>query len=121
MNKMTILFVLLTLTSCAGSGARWNKEEKALEAAYLTLHVIDWGQTRYVAKHPEEYRERNPILGQHPSTEQVDTYFIATALLHPLVTHYLPRPYRRWWQAISITMGGACVINNASVGVKWEF
>lgn len=97
---------------------KWSTQDYTLEVIYEISHVLDWGQTRTIAKNPDKYYERNPILGKHPSTTKVDIYFIATALLHPIATHYLPEEYRPWWQGITITASGGCVINNFVVGIK---
>ena len=37
--------------------------------------IMDWQQTRQIALHPERWGEMNPILGKHPTTGKVDTYF----------------------------------------------
>lgn len=114
---MIFLLLALALAGCAG----WSRQEKLMEAAYLTSHAIDWQQTRYIAKHPEEYRELNPILGSHPETWEVDAWFLGTAILHPVVTHYLPKEYRPLWQGLTLGMSMSTVGWNLQMGIKLDF
>ena len=122
MKYVIMVVLLLSLVHYDAIAAdKWSTQDKALQATYFTLKFIDWRQTRYIAKHPDDYYELNPILGQHPSTTEVDIYFATTAILNTVITHYLPSKYRPWWQGVSITVSGACVINNFAIGVKMDF
>ena len=85
-----LLAALLLTAGTAQAADPWTRQDVALQATYATLHVLDWGQTRYIADHPREHYERNPILGRHPSRGRVDAYFATTLALHTLVTHLLP-------------------------------
>ena len=101
---------------------KWSTQDKALEGTYQVLHFVDWRQTRYIAKNPDDYYEKyNKLLGEHPSTTEVDIYFISTAILHPIITHYLPKEWRPYWQGITISISGACVVNNFAVGIRMDF
>ena len=103
------------------SNADWSEQDITLEMTYQVFHFIDWRQTRWIAKHPDDYCELNPILGKHPSTTEVDLYFIGTALLHPLITDLLPEKYRPIWQGITIGMSATCVGWNFSLGIGFDF
>ena len=117
-TKLLLLLAIVVFTPTTSLAAdSWSTQDKALQATTLTLKFIDWRQTRYIAKNPDDYYEMNPILGKHPSTTEVDIYFATTAILNTVITHYLPSKYRPWWQAIIITASGTCVINNFSVGL----
>jgi len=102
-------------------GDRWSEREWGRETAWQVLHAVDWRQTRYIAKHPDRYYESNPVLGKHPSTAEVDVYFLAGALLHPLITDLLPGEYRFYWQWITIGISGICVGNNYLVGIRMDW
>lgn len=126
MNKVIcVVLVLLLLCSCS-----WNREEIVMETTWQVLHVLDWGTTLDIAARPDEFYEMNPILGEYPSRGQVNAYMFTGAILHPIVTHLLPREAdilgkdthpRRLFQAITIGMSGACVVNNFSIGLKLNF
>lgn len=119
---MRCIVLLMVVVSLFGCGARnWTKADTAREAAYLALHVADWGQTLYIADHPGEYRELNGVLGSHPSRGEVNGYFIATGLVHGVVSLVLPSPYRELWQYSTIGLEIYCVGNNARIGVGWGF
>jgi hypothetical protein len=121
-TKLLLLLALIVFTPTKSLATdKWSTQDKTLQATYLTLKFIDWRQTRTIAKNPDDYYEMNPILGKHPSTTEVDIFFASTAILHSIVTHYLPSKYRPWWQGITITVSGACVINNFAVGIKMDF
>ena len=122
MKYVIMVVLLLSLVHYDATAAdRWSTQDKALEGTYQVLHFVDWRQTRYIAKNPDDYYERNPILGEHPSTTTVDIYFISTAILHPIITHYLPKEWRPYWQGVTISISGACVINNFAVGIRMDF
>lgn len=87
----------------------------------MALHVADWGQTLDIADHPERFYERNPVLGRHPSRGEVNRWFLGTALLHPVVSYVLPKPYREVWQYVTIGVEVGCVGSNARIGVGFGF
>jgi len=121
MKTLSLTLLLFFCTSGAFAADEWTKVDIGAEVAYQVLHFVDWRQTRYIAKHPDEYYEANPILGKHPSTGEVDAYFIGTALVHPLITHLLPQKCRKYWQIVTISVQTTCVVNNVSVGIKMSW
>jgi len=98
-------------------------EDSLWEASYLLTHLADWGQTRDIALQcgGGGYYEMNPIIGSCPSLTRVDTYFIATALLHMGVSRVLPQKYRRFFQGSTMAMELGYITNNASIGLKIKF
>ena len=100
---------------------KWSTQDYTMEASYMVFHFIDWRQTRYIAKHPDDYRELNPILGNHPETWEVDAWFIGTSIVHPIVTHFLPARYRPIWQGITLGASMATVGWNFSAGIRMDF
>ena len=99
------------------------KEFIITESIYWSLHIVDWGQTRYIAKSPKYY-ELNPILGRNPSVGKVNTYFTVTGILHTTVSYLLWRYKPRWWkwfQVITITSQATVVYHNFSIGIKLDF
>lgn len=122
MKKIIVLLILLTLTPGVSMAAdKWSKQDVALESVYLALHLIDWGQTRDIALQPERFYEMNPILGKHPSINDVNIWFLMTGFLHPIITHILPENWRPVWQGVSIFTSGGLVLNNFSIGLKMNY
>ena len=114
-------FIFLLLVSSSAFADEWTSADTKREAVYLTLHTLDWAQTRNIARNPNKWTESNVILGKHPSVPQVDRYFIATGALHLAVAYYLPAEYRKAFQYITIGMEGGMVAHNFSIGLKAEF
>jgi hypothetical protein len=109
-----LIFICLLLCSCG-----WSNADYIREGAWMTLHGVDWAQTRQIAQHPEKYSESNPILGKHPSTQDVDLYMGIWMAAHPLITHLLPEDLRPYWQYISIGISGYAVISNIQAGIQF--
>ncbi len=106
--------------------ASWTAGEIAREAAWEALNAIDHRQTLQTARNPDRFRELNPILGEHPDERAVDLYFTIWMLLHPMITHALPREKtllgtrtrpRALWQHLSLAVSGYCVVNNLRLGL----
>jgi hypothetical protein len=118
----TIGLLLLIALLFVGCGSRtWTKADSAREAAYLALHVADWGQTLDIADHPDKWHENNPALGSHPSRGEVNRYFAITGLLHPVISYALPDDWRPYWQYGTIGLEVICVGNNARMGIGFGF
>ena len=114
-------FIFLLFISFSAFADEWTAADTKREAVYLTLHTLDWAQTRNIARNPNKWTESNVILGKHPSVLQVDRYFIATGVLHFAVAHYLPTEYRKAFQYVTIGIEGGAVAHNFSIGVGVKF
>ena len=98
-----------------------TEKQKIMQGTYLTVHAIDWGQTRHAAEHPDEFNEDNFILGRRPSMGEVNRYMAASAILHTGITKSLPSKYRKTWQMFTIGFEVGVVHQNAQIGVKVDF
>ncbi len=60
----------------------------------VVLHCVDWLQTRNIAKTPDRWREKNPILGRHPTLKQVNWWFgtSAAAIMFMFYLSYESQP-----------------------------
>jgi hypothetical protein len=118
----------------SGFGEKWDKTEKGLGITWQVIHILDWGTTLNIASNPDKYYELNPGIGTHPSRARVNLYMASSAILQPIVTHYIPKttyleifgetykiPTRKAFQSVSIGVSSACVINNFSIGLKLDF
>jgi hypothetical protein len=99
----------------------WTPEDTARQAAYFTLHSLDWLQTRYIAQHPDEYWESNAILGDHPTLAEVNTYFIASGIAHYAISRWLPPDWRKNWQYFTLGVEAGYVTHNIQVGVGYSW
>lgn len=85
------------------------------------LTIADWSQTRYIALHPVQYYEINPLIGKHPSVDKVDRHFVASLLVKNGVFFILPEKYRFYWAGANIAVSTGLVIHNNSIGIKFDF
>lgn len=102
----------LLLGAC--STHKWSTQDTWLETAYLSAHCTDWAQTRTADY--SRFHETNPVLGDYPSSTEIDIYFITTGLLHILITDLLPPDWRSWWQGGSLLLESIIVGNNLRIG-----
>jgi hypothetical protein len=117
---MGMRYVLLMLFSTSCFAGDWTTADTARQATFTGLAVIDWAQTRYIAKHPEFY-ETNAVLGPHPSTGRVDLYFPVAIVGHAAISYILPPSWRQGWQYVWIGVETQKTTHNHSIGIKMSF
>ena len=118
--KTSILLLCLFISSASYAGP-WNAADTKREAVYLTLHTMDWAQTREIARNPDKWHETNPYLGNHPSVARVNRYFVAMGITHIVIAHILPANYRRAFQYVTIGVEAGYVVHNFSMGLSLGF
>jgi hypothetical protein len=99
----------------------WTALDYSLAGGAVTLMALDWAQTRYGARNPSRYAERNPMMGEHPSSAKVDRYFTAASLLTAGVALVLPATQRRLFLGSVIVVETSVVFSNHQIGVKFDF
>jgi hypothetical protein len=116
------LAAALIALSCSGALAAepLNSKEWSLEAAWLFVGFIEYGQTLDIKNHPDLY-ERNPFLGKHPSDARVRNYHIVAGLAHVGMTRLLPREYRPYWQWGTLILEIGLVERNHRLGLRLDF
>lgn len=117
---MKYIAILLILFSASAS-AEWTSADTTRQAIFTGVLALDWAQTRYIAKHPDEFNEINTILGYRPTPGRVDGYFASSALIHVGISYLLPDRYRRVWQNVSIGFEAGVVARNYKLGVGFNF
>jgi hypothetical protein len=122
-----IIWAAASIVSCAHAGD-FSAETVVEESVYQALHVIDAAQTVYIAKHPDQYYEKESglIIGRHPSESTVIKFMAADAIVHIAVTTALvkldaPAWLTRTWELITIADTGNCVRGNFKIGIKARF
>jgi len=117
---MRAIVLCLALLALPAQAREWTDDEIRLGAALAVTRVIDWGQTRYIARHPREFREANPFLSDNPSMSEVNRHFIIGSLIMFGAAHYLPQ-YRSTLLKVWVSIGVAANAHNAAIGVRLEF
>ena len=99
----------------------WTTNDTLRELAAMGLLGVDWAQTRTIAKTPGTWNETNPLLGQHPSSGQVNNYFGAWMLAHPTLSYLLPPDWRLAFQLGTIGVEAPTVHRNWKIGIGATF
>jgi len=89
--------------------------------AMNTATVLDWAQTRAIARDGTHY-ETNPIIGKYPSDADVNRYFIAALLTYNLVGEYLiDEKYQAYFYGGVLVVHGQATMHNYNAGVRFRF
>lgn len=117
---LAVVFSLFLSTN-AYAADEWDKYDKYLLGAAVTTTILDWGQTRDIAKNPNKWSEANPILGNHPTTGEVDLYFVGALIAEVGVAHILPSKYRKGFLVGVTLVETICIIHNHGAGIRINF
>jgi len=109
---LPLIFFLFTFQAHAD----WTKQDTITESVFLSTLAVDAMQTIDIKNHPGMY-ETNPILGRHPSDDQVIAYFITTGYLHYQIAKHLDSKYRKIWQYMWISVEVGVINHNQAMGV----
>lgn len=115
---MRALLLAALLTPLAAQ-AEWTERERLLLGATIGVMAVDWGQTRMIAKKPEqEFFEYNPLLGKNPTVGEIDTYFAVAMLATWGTAHLLPNKYRSTFLGAMLLLETTIVIRNHEIGLR---
>lgn len=117
---MVRLLVLALLLFSNGAIAQMTGTEIAKEAAFASLVLVDYRQTLDIKNRPGLY-EQNPVIGKHPSDARLRNFCLGTVVGHLAVSYFLPRPYKAYWQNITIVIETGFVSQNARLGLSVNF
>ena len=104
---------------------RYYKEDltefdKANIVLFNVLLGIDMLQTLEIANN-DDYYEKNPILGKHPSEAHVVAYFVARGFAHYHLTNIIPQEYRNLFHGVNLIYNYNTVQNNHDIGIRIDF
>ena len=116
-------FVLgLIVGSCTARAEDWRTADQVAFGAQIGLQVIDTLQTREARKHPERWREVNPLYGDPPgmgTVVVVKTLYVGTVwYLLDKHTASADRGTALW---VLNAMAAGVVLHNHHIGVRIEF
>lgn len=131
---MRWLMLFIALYAPIGQAEEWKAADYTLLAASLAVQVIDWGQTRSVARETTSaslngqtpvvsrtYYERNPFIGENPTTGDVDKYFAAQMLATASIAYVLPQSWRRLFLGGMLVFHTSLVYKNHEIGLRVDF
>ncbi len=120
--RVLVIATILLAATAAQAAEPWSNADLALGATALTLSAVDWRQTVYGARHPDQFFEgANWMLDDHPSVDQVHLYFAVRTVAVFTAAHYLRGPWRKAVLVGASTLSIVCIDKNLSVGivVRW--
>ena len=97
-------------------GWRWSKTDIFLQLSFAGLAFVDAMQTVYFIEHGGH--EANPVLGGHPSKQEIALGIGGLILGHVLVSAILPKPWRSVWQGAGIGVEIMATAHNAGRGIQ---
>jgi hypothetical protein len=118
LKKIAVILIITVLfTPPVWASDVWTKNDIRRELVYALIVAVDVTQTTGGnVTDPGAFRERNPILGSHPSDEKIISYALAGLVGHGLIVNYLPTKYRAPFQSISILIHTTVIIKNEQIG-----
>ena len=125
---MKVLLIILIVLVFSSTCFAYDKEAIIMQAAVISLLLVDMSQTLYISSH-NEYRELNPVLGEHPSKDKVYAYFLGTIVVHTAVSYLIekvpgienPKQWRRAWQGSFIVIESGVVSRNLTIGIGFSY
>ena len=117
--KPTLLIFALLFARPGLAADEWTERQAIQQAGFTLLLAVDWAQTRDIQNHPG-FQESNPILGEHPTDKEIDQYFVAAAVGHAVITHFLPTEWRDAWQYTWIGIEANTTVENYRLGVRFD-
>jgi hypothetical protein len=126
-SKFVITIALSVIAAMAfvqcAKADEFNDTEIIKESIWQVVNVIDWGQTRDIARTcgNSDRVEYNPALSTCPTEAHVNRYFIVSALAHVGISRWLGRENRGYWQNVTLYVSGGIVLHNYSIGLKVDF
>lgn len=99
----------------------WTQEERAWGYAAGAMLLGDWLTSRNMTKrYNEGYYERNPFLGSHPTTAQVNRHFMISVPLIFLIADNWESQRKHWLMGVTV-IEAAYLANNLSIGLKIQY
>lgn len=119
--RLILLMALALTCSRVYAADPWSDTDKVVGSVALAATLADWSQTRYIARHHDQYQELNPTLPSYPSTGDVDAHFAAAIVLGAVIANWLPEDYRRYFLGGVAAIEIGVVAHNHSIGVQMRF
>lgn len=109
----------VALAGCASEP--WDTTDRVLGYTALGAAIADWSQARYIAENPSKFKDKNPLLGPHPSRTKVDAYFVGAIGGGYLLADALPGRYRKLFLGSATIVEISTVHDNLSIGVGFRW
>lgn len=123
MKKIILAVMILAMTVGtvqAKCTDEWTKEDTIMQGLNLGTQYILYKQNREVA---EDRNFKFDGLKWRPYNEDVDQFHIAMAVIHTMVSYYIPCKYRTAWQGSTLGLTLISIDDHRAAGVSlgWSF
>lgn len=123
---LIILFISLSFSLQASAENKdWDKVDKAILSALISLNSLDCLQTKYIFDHPEEYHETNVLIKQGVDKfgkSFIPLYFAAYTLFNAWVADHLSFKYhRKIYLGVWSLSALGYVSNNMALDIGFSF
>lgn len=118
---------ILAIPYISNANAEWWTDDSVTNGLIVsanTLMVMDWAQTRYIADHPENFREGGSMrrfIGENPTSGKTNKYFAGTIIINNAIGMMLPKKYKKTFYGVLNVVYLSTTTNNKSIGVKIKF
>jgi hypothetical protein len=111
--------------NCNADWDKWSEFDRKLYIASQAAIVADWTTTRYGAKYrndlPQNLYETNKILGQHPSVDKVDLYFVIMLVSNYYIADAFDPSMRGFYLTARTVSHGTAAYHNTQLGWSLKF
>jgi hypothetical protein len=103
--------------------ADWTATDTRRQAWFTLAAFGDYATTRDLTRRYDEgyYESWGKLFGSHPSTKQVDIFFVLWIPGHYLIARRLDADWRPAWQWGGAITHALATIHNRQLGLKFEF
>jgi len=123
-----LLFALLFLIARRAEGQveggddhryRWTTLNKVLFVGSIAVTAMDCSETLHIARHPE-FNETNPLLGRHPSVDEVNTFCLIAMISNLAISATLPSKFRNYFLVGVSAVESFEVVKNYHIGLRFN-
>lgn len=121
---VAVLFALL-FNNCWAGWDSWSDDDKKLFVASNIAIAGDWMTTADIARNPTKYKEvglvAKTLIGEHPSTNSVNLYFLVRTVLNYYITDNLTGDQKTYYLFFTTSSHGIAAIHNYQIGLRIGF
>jgi len=118
-----ILVLIFAVPTKSYAGEPWDNTDKVLYTLDLAVTLMDYKQTMQIAREGPDTNwnvyETNPILGKHPTEQEVTIYFVGREIMKYYIADYLKPSYRKIFLIASFFATKTLVQRNLTLGLRF--
>lgn len=120
---LTILLAVTLLSSGTANAAwkDWTPYQKGAAVVSIITTSMDIAQTRYIYRHPERWKEADPITSHFKDGDNATIYLIVSEMAVLFVADYLPSDLRSLVLTTKANLNGLMVVRNNGLSIKMKW